>query len=624
MLRKNETIVIHPVFGRIRIEEKFAKVLQLKYFRDLAFKSQLGSKTLSPQMLNAKHTRLLHSIGVMYLTSKLLEVCQKKFSTYFEITEQEREALLLAALGHDIGHVAFSHSLEDRNMKTHEERTIEYFQELQEEINDIFGYDIVSKVIGIYKDNIDIKNQGNEFKVEDKLDILFIFKSLLIGSIDCDRMEYIVTDKFNVLGEKANFQEIFEYITIVLFNDYPTVGFEKGAVPLIEEMLLARFNQYSTIYYDEDSTLIEMALKEYKKICCWNEKSIENKTEYEILSELHNILLEAKNVGSRRYRFAQIILEGNRENILFKKFHNSKEYGYFLKKLTNITKGEGYIYDTEKTVTIYNPNKNKIYIKDDDGIIKDIMEVSSIIRDIFVEFGYVMVDLEDMGSLGEDEKKEIKSLFLDNPVEIEKKFVFSKEQELMMRKDVTKLIMSSLQEIPGVETRKISEWKKVKNKDLYFEPITAVPDGLALRHRITGDEDYYYIKMPANDRTTITKRFEERFECDNLEKYLQIATGFCIMNGYFIDTIKVKEGVKITTQRCKDLVKVQGSLIEIAYDVSLYEYNGRVSKEMMLECELKEGDDISLWYLTKHLKKKGFIETNESKQTRAKKALGLI
>lgn len=190
MQKNNETSVIHPVFGRIRIKEKFAEVLELKPFRELAYKSQLGTKSLGKVTLNAKHTRLMHSIGVMYLTEELLDICEKKFSKYFEIAQRDKEILQLAALGHDIGHVAFSHSLEDRNMKTHEQRTIEYFEEYADIINEIFGYDIVSNVIKIYKDNINIKRQGNQFKMEDELNILFIFKSLLIGSIDCDRILY--------------------------------------------------------------------------------------------------------------------------------------------------------------------------------------------------------------------------------------------------------------------------------------------------------------------------------------------------------------------------------------------------------------------------------------------------
>lgn len=622
MLRKPETTVIHPIFGRIRLEEKFAKVLDLKYFRELAFKSQLGTKTLSTQVLNAKHTRLMHSIGVMYLTSKLLEACEYKFSRYFEITQTDKEILLLAALGHDLGHIAFSHSLEDRNMKTHEQRTIEYFEEYSKQINDIFGYDIVSSVIEIYKDNIDIKKQGKGFKMEDRLDILFVFKSLLIGSIDCDRMEYITSDRFNVLGEKVDYQEIFRYITIVLLNDSPTVGFEKGAVPLIEEMLLMRFNQYSSIYYAADSILMEIALIEYKAISGWGEEEIVESSEYEILSDLRKVLRSPEQKGSKKYRLAQILLEGNRQNIMFKKFDNPREYEYFLTRLEKCTSRKDVIKATTRKATIYDPNKNKVYIKDDDGVIKDIMEVSTRIRDISINFGYVMVDLDPVYGLEETEINDIKSLFWDNPVEIEKKFVLD-QMEFMSKQASCDMIAGILAQIPGVESKDFSEWDKIENYDLYFEPLTELPKGVAMRHRVTGNEDYYYVKIPADDGTTITKRHENKYHCQNREEFLDLVTKLFVSRGYNIERIQVSEGVKITTERYKRLVKIQESLIEIACDFSVYEYGDTKKYGMMLECELKEGDDISLWYLSKHLKSNGFVETNESKQTRAKKALGI-
>lgn len=144
----------HPCFEKIRFDAKFAKILQLKPFRDLSHKSQLGTKSLSTHFVNAKHTRFLHSIGVYYLTSLLLKTCEEKFSNYMEITQQDKEILLLAALGHDIGHVAFSHSLEMRDMITHEQRTIDLFNQYSKEINEIFEYDIVSQVIQILKNNI--------------------------------------------------------------------------------------------------------------------------------------------------------------------------------------------------------------------------------------------------------------------------------------------------------------------------------------------------------------------------------------------------------------------------------------------------------------------------------------
>lgn len=622
MLRKNEITVIHPVFGKIRIEEKFAKVLELQDFRELAFKSQLGTKSLSKNILNAKHTRLMHSIGVMYLTTKLLEICEKKFSKYFEITQTDKESLQLAALGHDLGHLAFSHSLENRNMKTHEQRTIEYFQDCSEAINKIFGYDIVSNVIKIYQDNIDAKKQRNEFKAKDKLDILFIFKSLLVGAIDCDRMEYIVTDRYNVFGEKKDYQDIFNYITIVLLNDSPTVGFEKDAVPLIEDMLITRFNQYASIYYDEDSILTEIAIQEYARLCWWEEEDIVLMTEYDILSELRGILQDADEKGTKKYRLAQIIF-GKRENIMFKKFDNKKEYEYFLKRLKKCTKREDIIKTKTKKFTVYKPDKYKVYIKDEDGVVKDLMEVSTTIKDISIDYGYVMVDLDPVYRISEAEVEAIKSLFLDNPVEIEKKFTFN-NQNSETAEECCKRIENILKQLPGIEIEEMSKWEKVVNNDLYFEPITQLPKGVALRHRTTGEEDYYYVKTPADDGTTITKRNEIKYHCNNLNEFLELIKELFNSKGYNFEKIEVKEGVKITTNRYKTLANVQGSIVEIACDFSTYQYNSQIKFGMMLECEYKgNGDDISLWYLSKQLRQNGFIETNESKETRAKKAFGI-
>lgn len=622
MLKNNEVSVIHPVFGRIRIKEKFANVLKLKPFRELAYKSQLGTNSLGKVTLNAKHTRLMHSIGVMYLTEELLDICEKKFLKYFEITQRDKEILKLAALGHDIGHIAFSHSLEDRDMKTHEQRTIEYFQEYATEINEIFGYDIVSNVIQIYIDNIDIKKQGNQFKMEDRLDILFIFTSLLVGTIDCDRMEYITTDKFNVYGERVDYRDIFKYITIVLLNDSPTVGFEKDALPLIEDMLLTRFYQYEKIYYESDSTLIEMALKEYKNIEGWEEVDIVSKAEYEILAELKKVLCNPEEVGTVKRRLAENILEGNRENIMFKRFENDKEYNYFIKRLESITKRKDIIKTARKKVTIYNPNKNKVYIKDDDGVIKDIMEVSSIISDISISFSYVMVDLDEVYGIDSTEVKNIKSLFLDNPVEIEKKFIFEGNESNSIDNSCKKIV-EILKSIPGIQIKTFDKWDKIENEDLYFETLSQLPKGVALRHRTTECEKSYYLKIPADDGTSITKRHENKYHCQSREEFLELVKSLFNSKGYNIENIHVTEGVKINTERYKNLVKVQDSIIEIACDFSTYAYAGKKAYGMMLECELKEGDDISLWYLSKHLKNNGFVETNESKETRAKKALGI-
>lgn len=617
MLRENVVTVRHPLFGVIRLNKKFAKVMELKPFQELEFKSQLGTKILSKELLNARHTRLMHSVGVMYLTGKLLDACEKKFSKYFTITIEDRETLELAALGHDIGHTAFSHSLEERGTKTHEERTIEYFEEYAEEINKIFGYDITSRVIAVYKENADVKKQGINKKLEENLDILFIFKSLLIGTIDCDRMEYIMTDRYMVFGEKVDFTNIFSYVTIVLLNDSPTVGFEREAIPIIENMLLTRFDQYDEIYYDPDATLAEMAIKMYKKEAKWTDEYVTSSMEFEMLAEMRKTLRKGER-GTVLYRLAQVILEGKRENIFFKKFKDDKQYEHFIKRLYSVTERRDMISIAKKKARIYDPEKNRVYIKDDDGVVKDITEVSLKVKDLSINFSYVMVDLDEVYGLTQKEKDDIKALFEDNPVEIEKKFIFPGESKPF---GILKNIRDILTIMPGIEA--VGNWNMVRNEDLYYNATSKIPSGIAMRHRKTKLGESYYIKIPTDDGTSITKR--EEYEYKNLssvEEFLELATSLFESKNFRLEgKLTVEEGVKINTTRLKTLIRLQGSIIEISCDFSNYEYKGKVAKGNMLECELKEGDDLSLWYLTKHLEKFGFTQTNESKQKRAKKAL---
>lgn len=619
MLKKSVTELVHPCFGKIRFNEKFSKVLELKPFRDLAFKSQLGTKSLSRKFVNAKHTRLTHSIGVYYLTSLLLKTCKEKFSNYIEISLQDEEALLLAALGHDIGHFAFSHSLEIKDLKSHEEMTIELFEQYRDIINEIFGYDIVSKVIQIFQSNIKVKQQGTSGQTDEDLDILFIFSSLLVGTIDCDRMEYIITDRYMVTGEKLDFTSIFDYITIVLLNNAPTVGFEREAVPVIENLLTNRFEQYEQIYFDEDSTLIEMALKNFVKEQSWSFEEVSSYTEYGILNELHNILSNPEEAGTVNSRLAEIVLLGSRENILFKKFTSKDEFDFFMDKINSIVDDRFFslrIETAHKTNCIYNPNKNKVYIKDDDGVVKDITEVSLKIMDLKIDYYYVMIDLF-LSYLDETVYKNLCSLFNDNSVEIEKKFILSQNTEYIPLN-----LYDKISKIPGVSLGKES---RTVNYDQYYIPSVEVPEGMAMRLRKTASGNCYFIKLPADDGTSITKRDEQPFpNCSSLEEFVELAEKFILLKGYHLSgKLSLTEGVKVTTKRVKRLAKVYDSIVEFAFDISDYEYNGVKKSDFMIECELKQSDDLALWYLSKHIKNFGFVETNESKETRAKKALGL-
>lgn len=75
--------------------------------------------------------------------------------------------------------------------------------------------------------------------------------------------------------------------------------------------------------------------------------------------------------------------------------------------------------------------KTKIHtgtsIKDDDGTLKDVTVVSQKIRNLSINYEYVMVDLDHLYHIPEEIRKQIFALFNDKPIEVEKKFIFSTE-----------------------------------------------------------------------------------------------------------------------------------------------------------------------------------------------------
>ena len=337
-----------------------------------------------------------------------------------------------------------------------------------------------------------------------------------------------------------------------------------------------------------------------------------------MLSEMRKTLLKGEK-GSVLYRLAQVILEGKRDNIFFKKFKDDKQYEHFLKRLYSITNRRDIISVAKKKASIYDPEKNKVYIKDEDGVVKDITEVSLKITQLSINFSYVMVDIDEVYNLSKEEIDSIKALFEDNPVEIEKKFIFPNNMKNFgILRNIRDNILTTM---IGIED--IGDWDMVKNEDLYYNPTSKIPNSVAMRYRKTNKSESYYIKIPTNDGTSITKREEYQYKnISNLEEFLELATSLFKSKNFKIEEkLTVEEGVRIKTTRVKTLISLQDSIIEISCDFSEYEYKGKVAKGNMLECELKEGDDLSLWYLTKHLEKFGFIQTNESKQKRAKKAL---
>nr|MCV5143002.1 HD domain-containing protein [Escherichia coli] len=79
---------------------------------------QLGLAFFAYQ--SAEHSRFTHSLGAFHIATRLLD----RLSAKYKIADEDRIAVRIAALLHDVGHGPFSHVMESILGFHHEDFTI--------------------------------------------------------------------------------------------------------------------------------------------------------------------------------------------------------------------------------------------------------------------------------------------------------------------------------------------------------------------------------------------------------------------------------------------------------------------------------------------------------------------
>ena len=252
-----------PVHGFIELDDWEWDIInhsvyqRLRRIRQLAF-----SEHIYP---GSTHTRFEHSLGVLHVATKMFDVLQTKhralmvdqFKFDSELLQRGRRLVRLAALLHDVGHAPLSHSGEDLMPDVdgkridHEDYSGRLITESMKDVIDnhrlnrerlhITGREVASFYMG--KPDVSAN--------------LLIFRDLVSGQLDADRMDYLLRDSHHC-GVTYGFYDIDRILDTLVFvqvgdKDSPSlkVAIEPGGRHAAEGMILARYFMFEQVYFQK-------------------------------------------------------------------------------------------------------------------------------------------------------------------------------------------------------------------------------------------------------------------------------------------------------------------------------------------------------------------------------------
>lgn len=235
MKAKKLPIINDPIYGFIRIDSRLQfELIEHPYFQRLRRISQMGLSSLVYP--SARHSRFEHALGALHLMNTAILTLQNKGVA---ISSEEKEALGIAILLHDIGHGPFSHAMENSIFvnTNHEDLSLGFMQLLNHEFNNK-----LSLAITIYQDQYSRK----------------FMHQLVASQLDIDRLDYLKRDSFFTGATEGNInsQRIIGMMNVV--DDQLII--EENGLYSVEKFIMARRLMYWQVYLHKTGLAAELLL----------------------------------------------------------------------------------------------------------------------------------------------------------------------------------------------------------------------------------------------------------------------------------------------------------------------------------------------------------------------------
>ncbi len=237
-----EKVLRDPIHNFIHVEDPIIlDLINTPEFQRLRRVKQLG--ITSSVFHGAEHSRFGHSVGVYELARRITERFEQYYSDVWD--PKERRLTLVAALLHDIGHGAFSHTFEHLFHTDHEAMTREI----------ITGDTEIHRVLAQVSPDFPNKVASVIAKTYENPQVV----QLISSQIDVDRMDYLLRDAYFTGTKYGEFD-----IDRILRTMQPTpdgIAFDIAGMHAVEDYIVSRYQMYLQVYFHPVSRGMEVLLE---------------------------------------------------------------------------------------------------------------------------------------------------------------------------------------------------------------------------------------------------------------------------------------------------------------------------------------------------------------------------
>lgn len=243
-----EKVLLDPVHGYIHVQDPLIlKLINTKEFQRLRRVKQLG--TTSVTFHGAVHNRFGHSVGVYEIARQICDLFERNYPSRQEgdglWKKEKRQIVTVAALLHDLGHGAFSHTFEKLFNTNHEKITTQLITSPDTEVNQVLrtvSPDFPDEVASV------ISHEYDDPQVV----------QLISSQLDADRMDYLLRDSYYT-GVAYGAFDVRRILRVIQpYQD--GIRFDYAGMHAIEDYIIARMQMYMQVYFHPVSRAMEILL----------------------------------------------------------------------------------------------------------------------------------------------------------------------------------------------------------------------------------------------------------------------------------------------------------------------------------------------------------------------------